>query len=593
MRLTLVAPVVVSLFLVPRAFALPTALDESIRLYRAGEYDSTIQVVRRYLRRKGEKEQTERIVPLVTEALVRSGEYLSAHRLFSMYRIRYPESPFIARLWYVEGVALARESRYSEAVTAFSMALSTGVSPVLDSLCIENARKICPRLANEEFMELSSRDLHRRIIEIVKFYEIEQLFTIGQFGKAQSSAEEFRKLFPRSRYYSSLRDLMGRAREAQKSTMQIGILAPVTGDEAEIGKQVVQGAQLAIDELQPPGGQRVKAVVLDTRGSMITTALKTRELVDEHKVPLVVGPVLSQTATVTAAMLIDRPAVMISPTATDEGIADIGNNIFQMNVTIGVLGRKIARYAIDNLSIKEFVIMAPQTPYGQILAKSFKEELAKRNLEVVAEEYFEEGANDYREQFNRIRKKLLGRHLERLAIERGTDYNGVVSRRDSIRYLDSTLAVGGFFMPADAEDVVMLAPQVMFHRIRTQLLGSSGWHQQRVIKDGKRYVVNAMISTTFGLDKENEAWKEFSKKYKQRFNSVPDRIAALGYDAAAMIMKAIRETGGDTPQRIRDALAKTDRFHGLSGVVSFEGNSRANSESAVYKISESGFVRVQ
>ncbi|MBN1760871.1 MAG: ABC transporter substrate-binding protein [Chitinispirillaceae bacterium] len=593
MKISRVIPVVAVFLLTSAVCGATTTLDRSIRLYQEGKYDSTITVIRNYLRRSGQKEQSEQLVPLVTEALVRQGEYVSAHRLFSMFRIRYPQSPFIARLWYVEGVALAREEKFAEAITAFSMALTIGVSPELESLVIENTRKICPRLANEEFMELSSRDLDGRLLEIVKFYEVEQLISIGQFGKAQSSADEFRTRFPRSRYFSSLRDLMDRAREAQKSTTQIGILAPVSGDEAEIGKRVVQGVQLAIAELQPPGGQTVKSVILDTRGSMIATAKKTKELLDEHKVSLVVGPVLSQTATVTAAMLIDKPAVMISPTATDEGIADIGNNIFQMNVTIGVLGRKIARYAIENLAIKEFVIMAPQTPYGEILARSFKEELAKRNLDVVAEEYFEEGANDYREQFNRIRHKLLVRHLERVAIERGTDFKGTISRRDSILYLDSTLAVGGFFMPADAEDVVMLAPQVIFHRIRTQLLGSSGWHQEKVIKDGKRYVLNTMISTSFDLDQNRKEWQTFAKNYKSRFNSEPDRIAALGYDAAAMIMKAIRETGSDNPDRIRDVLSKTTRYQGLSGVVSFEPDRHANSESAVYKITNDGFVRVQ
>ncbi len=575
------------------SFGAITTLDRSIRLYSEKKYDSTITVIRNYLRRSGKKEETEQLVPLVTEALVRQGEYVSAHRLFSMFRSRYPQSPFIARLWYVEAVTLAREEKYSEAITAFSMALSTGLSSTLDSLTIVNTQKLCPRLAAEEFRALSTRDLNRRLLEIVKYYEVEQLITIGQFGKAQSSADEFRTRFPRSRYFSSLRDLMNRAREAEKSTTQIGILAPISGDEEEIGKRVVQGAQLAIAELQPPGGQTVKSVVLDTRGSMIMTARKTKELLDEHKVSLVVGPVLSQTATVTAAMLIDKPAVMISPTATDEGIADIGNNIFQMNVTIGVLGRKIARYAIENLSIREFVIFAPRTAYGEILAASFKEELAKRNLDVVAEEYFNEGENDYREQFNRIRHKLLIRHLERVAVERGRDFNGVISRRDSIRYRDSTLAVGGFFMPADAEDVVMLAPQVVFHRIRTQLLGSSGWHQPKVIKDGKRYVLNTMISTTFELDKDNPQWQSFVKTYRSRFNEEPDRIAALGYDAAAMMMKAIRETGGDDPVRIRDALAKTIRYQGLSGVVSFEQDRHANNESAVYKISGNGFVRVQ
>jgi len=570
-----------------------SVLEYSKKLYKNGKYDSTIQVIRKYLRKNGKSPQTEHLVPLIVEAMVREGDFTAVHRLCSMYRIRFGTSEYRPRMWYIEGIAYAKEEKFPQAISAFSAALTDGVSDKLDSLIVVNTEKTCTYMAPEEFSSLMSQKLHSGISEILHYYEISKLVDLGLFAKAQTSAQLFREQYSRSRYSSELSRLMERARQDEKSVLQIGILAPISGDEEEIGKRVVLGAQLAISQMQPSSGQAVRAVVMDTRGNMITTAQKTIELLDQHKVSVIVGPVLSQTATVTAAMLMNRSAVMISPTATDEGIAEIGENIFQMNVTVGMLGRKIARYAIENLSIKEFVVMAPRTPYGQILAESFKDEVKSQNLEIIAEEYFEEGANDYRENFQNIRKKLLTRHLEQLAVANGTDFNGEISRRDSILYADSTLAAGGFFMPADAEDIVMLAPQVQFHRIRTQLLGSSGWHQQKVIADGRKYVTNAVISTGFEPDLAESGWSEFVKLYKAKYNSEPDRIAALGYDAAALVMNALREAGSDNPERVREILLKTSQYKGLSGMVSFDKGRRANSETAVYKIATDGFVRVQ
>jgi len=545
------------------------------------------------LKKNGKSPEAEKIVPLFIEALVRKGDFISVHRLFSVFRQKFPKSVFMPRLFYIEGIALAKEEKFQQAVIAFSSALEGGVSSTLDSLAKINTEAICKQLTIEEFNTLSSIPLSLSLLEIVKYSEIQKLFSIGQFVKVQGLAEEFRKMFPRSRFDYFLRDLIAQAREKQRGTIQIGVLAPISGDEAEIGKSVALGVQLAFDQFDNmPPGLTLKTIVLDTKGSMIETARKTKELIDDHRVPVIIGPVLSHTATVTAAMLIGKQAVMISPTATDDGIAGLSKNVFQMNVTLGILGRKVARYAIENLNIKEFAILAPNSSYGTVMAENFKDELKKQNVELVGEVYYEEGANDFTPEFMNLRYQLLTKHLEKLSIEKGTDLKGKISRSDSLKYLDSTLAVGGLFMPGDAEDVVMLAPQTAFHRIRTQILGSNGWHNQKVIQDGKQYVTNAIISTSFETDQSTGEWQNFKKVFRNRYNIEPDRIAALGYDAASLILKIIREVGDD-PVKIGEALRKVQGFKGLAGNVSFDRQNGANTEASIFKISPSGFLRLQ
>ncbi|MCX7726339.1 MAG: ABC transporter substrate-binding protein [Chitinispirillaceae bacterium] len=573
-------------------YAVNPILEKAISLYKEEKHDSVIILIRNYLRQHGKEEQTELLVPLIIESLVRRNELASAHRLFSMFRVRFPNSPFLPRLWYIEGVALGKEEKYPNAIAAFSTALSLGVPKTLDSLVIVNCEKIGSNMTIDEFSELKGLNINSRIIEVLKYYEIEKLILLGQFTKAKSYAEEFKSQYPKSKYLSILKEEINKALDAQKKTIQIGVLAPISGEDEEIGKRIVQGIQLAISQYQPQIPQTIKTIILDTKGNMITTAQKTRELCEVHKVPIIIGPVLSHTAIVTAAMLMNKPVVMVSPTATEEGISEIGENIFQINVTTGALGRRIAKYAIENLSIKDFAILAPNTPYGHILASTFKEEVKRSNLEIIAEEYFEEGQNDYREQFQNIRKKLLIRYLERLAIEKGTTFSGEITKKDSALYADSSLSVGGLFMPAAAEDVIMLAPQVVFYRIKTQMLGCNGWHNPKVLKEGKKYVVNALFSTYFETDATDNSWVDFAKVYKYRYNIEADRVSALGYDAATLILKAIKESNSDDPNIISKQLGKTYRYKGLSGVISFENGQRANSESAVYKITENGFVRV-
>jgi len=113
-----------------------------------------------------------------------------------------------------------------------------------------------------------------------------------------------------------------------------------------------------------------------------------------------------------------------------------------------------------------------------------------------------------------------------------------------------------------------------------------------VIKDGKRYISNTIISTSFELDQNQKMWLDFKSAYKSRFNAEPDRIAALGYDAAALVMKALAAAGND-PSRINENLRKTQNYQGLSGLISFDSTTRENTEASILKVTENGFLRVQ
>jgi branched-chain amino acid transport system substrate-binding protein len=140
----------------------------------------------------------------------------------------------------------------------------------------------------------------------------------------------------------------------------------------------------------------------------------------------------------------------------------------------------------------------------------------------------------------------------------------------------------------------MIAPQVAFNRIHTQILGSNGWQSQKVLKDGSTYVQGAMISATVEPDQSTPLWMDFKKAFKARFNYEPDRITALGYDAANLIIKAVQNAGIDNPSRFAEALMKVHGYQGLSGAISFDQSKFGNNtESAIMKITPNGFIRVQ
>jgi ABC-type branched-subunit amino acid transport system substrate-binding protein len=573
----------------------------AVEQYRVSHYDSCAATVRNFLKNHGNDNAAEFLVPLLIESSVRLNDFALTRRLVQIYMKKFPTSAFVPRLWYCEGISLVNEKDYTAALAAFSHSLSGGVNQSLDSLIIGAAQKIGEKVLTADEMDLLSvqGDLHPRIVEVLQYWELQKLYGSGQVLRAKQKAEAFLKRYQHSPFTSSVKDLNSKISESQKGLVQIGLLTPLSGYDADIGRQVLQGAQMALDQYTAASGAKIRLIICDTRGSGIETAKKTRELINEHHVPIILGPVLSQNAIVAASMLMDKDVVMLSPTANDDGIAALGPNIFQMNVTLGTLGAKIARYAMDNLNIRDFAIIGPSSEYAAALASGFRQEVEKSGREIVDEESYDEGMRDFKVQYDRLEAKLLQRRQQRTAVEKSLSGDAAPQgpKSETKPPPDTTYEVGGLFIPAEEEDVVMIAPQAAFHRLKTQLLGSIGWHNPKTIVDGKEYVSGALFSTNLpasvASDKE---FLDFRAQYKSRWGAEPDRPAALGFDAACLITHCLRDIGqgtSPTADQISQELEKIKGYKGASGMISFDPAQRINTEATIMKIKDKQFIRVQ
>ena len=109
---------------------------------------------------------------------------------------------------------------------------------------------------------------------------------------------------------------------------------------------------------------------------------------------------------------------------------------------------------------------------------------------------------------------------------------------------------------------------------------------------GKKYVNNAIFSTNFEINEQNEKWTSFLSSFKNKYEEKPDRIAApLSYDAANLILEAMQQEENDA-QSITENLFKIQNYQGASGLISFDIDGE-NSEAAIMKISNKKFIRVQ
>ena len=229
---------------------------------------------------------------------------------------------------------------------------------------------------------------------------------------------------------------------------RIGVLGPLTGRYARFGNAFKAGVDKALAAEDPDHTGPWEIVLEDTEGDPVVAALAARRLCDEEGCELIVGALLSST-TATAALVTAQYGVpLMSPTATNERLGQLGSNVLQTNLTGRLEAEILARLASEVLLKRRFAIIRPDTPEGASLAAAFTAALAERDAEVVIESVFDPAATDFRAQVLAVRK----------------------TRPEVV------------FAPATVDQMVLLGPQLDFYKVGALVMGPSQWNSSRLMQ---------------------------------------------------------------------------------------------------------------
>ncbi|HEV7922699.1 MAG TPA: ABC transporter substrate-binding protein, partial [Thermoanaerobaculia bacterium] len=97
--------------------------------------------------------------------------------------------------------------------------------------------------------------------------------------------------------------------------------------------------------------------------------------------------------------------------------------------------------------------------------------------------------------------------------------------------------------------------------------GGDGWESPKLIEIGGKALEGCFYSNHYYAQDPDPAVRSFVQKYKDRFGQTPDSLAALGYDGAKMLADAMKRAGGTAGPALRDAIASTKGFPGVTGVI--------------------------
>lgn len=334
---------------------------------------------------------------------------------------------------------------------------------------------------------------------------------------------------------------------ANANEIRIGINYELSGEVASYGQASVEGIELAIEEINAAGGidgKEIKAIKYDNKSDKSQATTLATKLMTQDKVVAVLGPATSGAFKATIPEAIKNKVVVASGSATADDVTVDASGVkeyaFRICFTDSYQGTAMANYALNNMSAtKAAVIMDNSSDYAKGLAANFTQTFEAGGGTVVATEAFVAGDTD----FNAILTKI-----------KGQDFDVI-------------------FLPGYYEEAGLIIRQARDQGIDTPILGADGFGAPELVElAGADALNDVFFSSHFSSLDKDPSVIDFIENFKAKYGKEPNQFAALGYDLVYFIADGIKRAGNTDTVAIKDALAATKDFAGITGSFSMDEN---------------------
>ncbi len=366
--------------------------------------------------------------------------------------------------------------------------------------------------------------------------------------------------------------------------IKIGEYGSLTGDKATFGLSTEHGIEMAMKEADAAGGVSgvpIRMIVEDDQGKPEEAATAVNKLLVQDQVGAILGEVASSNSLAGAPICQQNKVPMITPASTNPSVTQVGDYIFRICFIDPFQGTVMARFASQTLHLTKVAILHDaKSDYSVGLSKFFENEFQRLGGQVVSNESYVQGDVDFK-----------------------APLTALISR-----------APEAIFVPGYYTEVGLVARQARELGYSGPLLGGDGWDSPKLTEIGGPAIEGCYFSNHYSTDDPNPVVQDFIKQYKSSYDSAPDAMAALGYDAARLLAQklgalhdsspdlfnaliASSGSGGDTRARaeaaLRDLIAQTSGFPGVTGVISLDADRNAKKPAVVLQIRNGAYHFVQ
>jgi branched-chain amino acid transport system substrate-binding protein len=331
-------------------------------------------------------------------------------------------------------------------------------------------------------------------------------------------------------------------------TFAIAFVGPLTGDNANLGINIRNGAKVAIQDANKAGGTKIELKEFDTQGDPAQATTLKDKFINDPSIIGVVGPTFSGETRAVMQPLQEASLVMVSASATNAGLPTAVPNqtVFHRLVPDDdVQGQGVADYVSKKLGAKRAAYVHDNTEYGKGLADGTRTLLEKAGVTTAATDTVDPRSQDFSAVVNRLRQ----------------------ANPDLIFY-------GGYYSEAGR-----LRKQLVDGNVKVRFLSGDGSLDQGfVTAAGAAGAEGAQLTCACKLATEDAGGKlgDFAKNYKTLNGAAPGTYSTEGYDASNLLIKGIKD-GKTDRKALLDYAENLGTYQGVGKDISFEANGNIKS----------------
>ena len=344
--------------------------------------------------------------------------------------------------------------------------------------------------------------------------------------------------------------------------VKIGLVYELTGGTATFGSAAANGAKLAVKEINAKGGvlgKQIQLVTADNKSEPSESANAMTKVITQDKVIAVTGFTTSSNAIAGASVAEANKIPFITAAATnpkvtvDEKSGKVKDYTFRVCFIDPFQGTVGANFALNSLKVKQVAVMIDNSSdYSKGLAKFFTDAFTKGGGTILAEEAY---------------------------LQKDQDFKTVLTK---IKALNPEM----IYVPGYYEEVGKIVKQARELGITVPILGGDGWDSPKLIEIGGAAMNNTFFTNHYSVEDTSPASKTFVDAYKKEYGQAPDAMAVLGYDAMYVMVDAIKRANSAEPDKIREAIAATKDYKGVTGDLTMNATHDAVKSAVIIEIKD-------